>query len=113
MKDREGKEVSASEFIQRWKEGIKKITPLQQTNVQLNGTYLVLIGVIIGLYSTFHTKMWWMFIILLGSLVLVGVSWIGMKQKQHALKEMESLIKQASEEQTKQNEETKVPLGVG
>jgi len=96
--DREGKEVGAKEFIVRWGEGINKITPMQTTIIQLIGVLLMLVGVIIGLFIVWSTTKW-LFVILLGSFLLVIVNLIGTlkryatlylleKQKKEFLKEI-------------------------
>lgn len=90
MKDASGKEITTREFFSRWKEGMNSVTPMQQTNISIGGNILILIGVIIGLFSTWNTK--WLFIILLGSLFLVGVQMIGIFQRWIVLREMKKIL---------------------
>jgi len=84
--------MTPREFMKRWLEGIKQITPFQQTKVTLIGSILVLVGVIIGLYSTFILKVWWLFIILLGSFFITSMSLVGTYQKYQALKNIQEVI---------------------
>ena len=70
------------------------ITPLQQTKISLIGGCFVLIGVVIGLITTFITKTWWLFIILFGSLFLSGISFIGMIQRYWALDKINKQLKE-------------------
>lgn len=80
-------------FFGKWKRGIEAITPLQQTTVSLIGTVWVLVGIFVGLYATFTTEVWWLFIILLGSLLLSSMSFLGMLQRYFALKKVDELMK--------------------
>jgi len=84
--------MKPKEFFMRWKEGIKAITPYQQIKISLIGNVLVIIGVIIGLYSTFIIKIWWLFIILLGSFLLTLMNLLGSYQKYLALKNIREVI---------------------
>ena len=93
MRDKEGNYLTTKEFFERWKEGIQKITPLQQTKISLQGVLLVLVGVIIGLISTFMTAVWWLFIVLIGSLFLTSVNLIGTLQRYFALKKLDEEFK--------------------
>jgi len=88
MRDKEGNYLTLKEYFKRWGEGIQKITPLQQTSIQRNGIVLVLIGVVIGLCSTFATGTWWLFIILCGSLFLTIVNFIGIIQRLKVLRDV-------------------------
>ena len=78
--------MNISEFFHRWGEGIQKITPLQLTFQQLIGQIIVLIGIIVGLFVTFSYKQWWLFVILVGSLIVAGTSLIGVWQKYRILR---------------------------
>ena len=89
MRDKDGNYLTTKEFFKKWGEGIQKITPLQQVKIQRNSTWLVILGVVIGLYSTFATKVWWLFIILVGSFFLTIVNYIGIVQRLKILKDVE------------------------
>ena len=78
--------MTPREFFHRWGEGIQKITPLQLTFQQLIGQIIVLVGIIVGLFVTFSYKQWWLFIILIGSLIVAGTSLIGTWQKYRILR---------------------------
>lgn len=94
------------EFFKRWGEGIQMITPLQLTFQQLIGQTIVLFGIVIGLYVTFVNKQWWIFVILIGSLIVAGTSMIGVIQKYKILK-MYSMPIQKEEMKTTKKEERK------
>ena len=89
MRDKDGNYLTTKEFFKKWGEGIQNVTPLQQVKIQKNSTLLVILGVVIGLYSTFTTKVWWLFIILIGSFFLTIVNYIGIIQRLKILKDID------------------------
>ena len=93
-KDKEGKEVSLKEFITRWKEGISKVTPLQQTGSTIFFTYMMLVGILCGMIVAVLAwdKFWWGFIILLAAFGNTTVSLIGLNQKYAQLKQIYNQI---------------------
>ena len=103
MKDKFGNQITIKVFFQKWKEGIQQITPLQQTKINLLGISLMLAGVIIGLVTTFITRTWWLFIVLLGSLLLVCVNFLANLQKYLAYKKINEQIKGGANEQESTN----------
>jgi len=97
MEDKLGNKLTTKEFFQRWKEGIEKITPLQQTRISLMGNFLVIVGVLIGLYTTFKLGVWWLFIVLCGSLLLTSMGLLGILQKYFVLKRLNKLMEESNE----------------
>ena len=97
MRDRAGKEITVKEFFQRWKQGIQAVTPLQQTFISLIDNILVLIGVIVGLITTFLLGVWWLFIVLLGSLFLSSMGLLANLQKYIAFKDLQRRMKNVEE----------------
>ena len=91
--------MNTKEFFIRWGKGIQAITPFQQSKVNLMGGVLMLVGVIIGLILMFQTKTWWLFLILLGSLFIVGISNLANIQKYIALKRINGQMKLARQEE--------------
>jgi len=89
MRDKEGNYLTTKEFLARWKKGIQSVTPLQQTKISLQGVVLVLIGVVVGIVSSFMIGIWWLVIILFGSLFLTVINLIGTLQRYFSLKEIE------------------------
>jgi len=85
--------ITPREFMARWKQGIKDITPSQMNLITIQGNILVLIGVVIGLIVTYSTKTWWLFIILLGSLFITSMGLLGSIQKQIVLNEFKKAMK--------------------
>ena len=89
MRDKEGNYLTTKEFLERWKKGIQKVTPLQQTKISLQGVILVLIGVVVGIVSSFMTGIWWLLIVLCGSLFLTVINLIVTLQRYFSLKEID------------------------
>ena len=79
-KDKLGNQLTWKEFFQRWKQGMEEIEPLSQTKVSLIGNVIVVIGVISGLITMSMAGIWWVVIILIGSLFLTGISLLGTLQ---------------------------------
>jgi len=94
-----GEKVSPKEFMKRWKQGMKDVTPRQMGVINIFGSVLVLSGVLIGLVTTFLTKTWWLFIILIGSLFLTAMSFLSTIQKQMMLNEFEKQMKGGSQDE--------------
>lgn len=79
--DKQGKELTFKEFISRWKDGINKVTPMQQLKNQMVGYVIVCIGIAWGIIYTFILKQYWLFTILLGSSVITFSQIVGIMQK--------------------------------
>jgi len=98
FKDKEGKKLTTSEFITRWGEGIRDVTPLQKLKVQLQGTSLILIGLFCGLCISLYSyeKLWWVAIILVGALMVNGIQYLSMRQQKIMLINIEKNIKEGN-----------------
>jgi len=93
--DKQGNKLTYTEFMTRFKEGVKGVTQYQQTKMQLNSTYIMLIGILCGFVITFFNlkNLWWLSIILGAAFFNTGVSALGLWQKKIALGAMEKMIK--------------------
>ena len=91
FKDKYGNKITLSEFMSRWKSGMQGITPYQQTRMQLNSTYIMLIGILCGFVITFFNlkNLWWLSIILGAAFFNTGVSALGLWQKKIALQNIQ------------------------
>ena len=87
--DKDGKKLSSKEFIRRWKDGIERVTPLQQTKIQLMNYTPIFLGITGGIVASFYTKTWWLTIILFGSLGLTLIQALGIMQRYIALKRID------------------------
>lgn len=92
-KDKQGNELNFKQFMQRWKDGVNGITPLQQNKIQLQGTIISIAGIILGMIaSLFALKtLWWLEIVLIGALINTTISAIGIYQKVLMYKNFQSL----------------------
>lgn len=88
-KDKAGNKLTAKEFMQRWKEGIARVTPLQQTQNQINGYILVLIGELWGIFYSLVAQTLWLAIILIGGYMISKGQLTGIYQKKLILKQLE------------------------
>lgn len=93
-KDKSGKWIDAKEFLTRWKQGIEKVSPEFQLNVQIKSTWISLIGIVCGLIITFFNlkQFWWLSLILTGALGNVTMQLVSLIQKQKIEKGFSSLI---------------------
>ena len=87
--------------MSKWKEGLSGVTPLQQTKTNLFGVIIVLIGVFFGLYVTFTNQMYWLVLILCGSLILTTVQLLASLQKFWKLKAIDKIKKGLIKDGTK------------
>jgi len=89
--DKQGNKLTAKEFMERWRQGIEGLTPLQVTNTHLHSLKVALLGVILGLYYSVMAfkQLYWLFVILLGSLGILLSQWVVIWQKKKALERIE------------------------
>ena len=92
-KTKSGEQITWKEFFHRWKIGMESITPLQQTKMQINSTWIIIIGLIAGIViSAMNIKtLWWLLLILVGGLGNTAVQQMGLLQKKQILMRFESI----------------------
>lgn len=83
--------MNTKEFFSRWKGGIERITPMQMTRINMMGVILVAIGILIGIYSTYLTRTWWLLVVLIGSFIMVLMNVATILQKYFLLNAIEKL----------------------
>ena len=101
-----GEKITWKELGSRWKLGMQKVTPLQQCLITQWAQIVSGAGVIWGIVFSIRLAYWWMMVILIGGLILVGVQFLGNWQKKMILKKMDEVMKQAEEvniKEVKQN----------
>ena len=86
------------EFVSKWKTGIDMITPLQRTKVDLVSYSIILLGMVLGIIINIRAKVWWLVIVLSGSLCLVGLTYLGAIQKYRILSKFEKEVKENEQE---------------
>ena len=97
--DKKGEKLTTKEFVERMGEGIKEITPLQQTTTQINSTWVMIIGLLGGVVITIKSfkSLWWLTLILAAGLINTGISQLGLLQKRKTLRKMEEVYDSAEE----------------
>jgi len=92
-KNKSGNKLTYNQFMSKWKEGMRGITPYQQTRMQLNSTYIMLIGILCGFVITlFNLKnLWWLSIILGAAFFNTSISALGLWQKKVALQNIQPI----------------------
>jgi len=88
MKDKYGNQITTREFFSRWKQGIRDATPFQLIKINLMGVFIMIIGIAWGLYATYITGAYWLFLILIGSSFLTLTTLISMLKQYKALKDL-------------------------
>lgn len=88
-----GENISWKEFFKRWGKGIEGVTVLQQVQMQIQATWIIIIGITCGIIvSLFAIKtLWWLMIILIGGLYNTIIQLIGLFQKKRQMKAFEQL----------------------
>lgn len=83
----QGEKLTLTEFLTRWKEGIKKASltmPKQeQVEKQIKFTWIMLIGFVAGiLVSIYYAKtLWWVIIVLVGAIGNTTIQLIALYQQ--------------------------------
>lgn len=72
-----------SNFFKKWGEGIQKITELQKIKSQINSTWIVIIGIVLGIVVMAYSlrNFWWIEVILVGSLFNTLIGLLGLYQR--------------------------------
>jgi membrane protein YdbS with pleckstrin-like domain len=80
-----------SEFLDKWKRGILSVSELQKIIIQIRSTWLVILGIGLGLAVMFYNAktFWWMIIILIAAMVNTLVGLVGLYQKKIWLTKVE------------------------
>ena len=92
-KDKKGNKLSWKEFFKRWKHGIDGVTVMQQTKTQIQSSYIMMLGMFFGIIvsAANYEKFWWIIIVLIGGILNLGISLLGLYQKKHQLQYFENL----------------------
>ncbi len=67
----------------KWKQGIKAITPMQQIKVQILFNAIIILGLVLGVVFSFMAtnRLWWLIVVLFGAFGNSVVSMIALIQK--------------------------------
>jgi hypothetical protein len=93
-RDRDGRWIDRKEFMTRFKSGVNKVTPLQQTKSQLTFTWITVIGIICGIIVSIAKikTLWWLGIILVAALGNTMIGLIGIYQRYIQLNKIKQMI---------------------
>lgn len=105
MRDASGKKITVKEFMTRWKEGIQNVNQFQQTKINLFGYWIMIAGLLIGIITSIMSKVWWLVIVLSGSLIVTGVSTFVGIQKYLIFKDLEMQLKGGVENDNKEQDQ--------
>lgn len=88
-------EMKSKEFFQKWKQGIKNVPLLKQTQIQIRSHWIILFGIFLGIVVSFFNlkNLFWLTIILTGAFCNTAITLVGLKQKEEQLKLYDSIIK--------------------
>lgn len=94
-KPRTKEKVSIKQFFKEVKQGMEKVTPLQQSIITLWGLVISIIGIIWGIIFSIRIGYKWMAVILVGGLIVALMQLLGTWQRKTILKRMEQANEQA------------------
>lgn len=101
MRDKKGNKITYAEFFKRWRSGINNVvsnpTPLERVNMELNGTFIMLLGLITCLITIFFFMdkffvNWFAYgliLIFIGNIMTTGLKFFGLKEQRRFLKSLE------------------------
>ena len=86
-------EIKQKGFLEKWKEGIQMISPLQSLQAQQKSNYVMLVGLVAGMIVMLWKlkDFWWVELILAASLFNQSMSMIGIWQKIKIIKKLEEV----------------------
>lgn len=96
--NKKGEHKTWREFFKEWKQGMERVSPLQQSYITLFGLIISIIGIIWGIIFSLRIAYYWMSVILIGGLIVAGVQYLGTWQKKTILKNMEDAYNTAEKE---------------
>ncbi|RLG10587.1 hypothetical protein DRN69_08810 [Candidatus Pacearchaeota archaeon] len=94
-KAKDGSKLTFKEFMNRWKSGIEGVTPLQQKKIALLSYLPIFAGIIWGIVVTIMGKVYWLTLILCGSLPITTIQFISTLQQYSSIKKVEEAMKNA------------------
>ena len=88
-KTKSGEVITWKEFYKRWKLGVEGIGAYQQTKMQIQSIWIIIIGLLCGItICTFNLKtLWWLMIILIGGLYNSSIQLLNLYQKKKQIKQ--------------------------
>ena len=90
--------MNAKEFLSRWIEGMKNITPVQQLQMKTSAYFGGMLGLIFATITLFFTGTWQFTIFLLFMIVIQYIEWVGARQSYKNALMIEGQIKRQEKE---------------
>ena len=93
-------------FIERWKEGISNIPPVKLSQIAIRGSWITIIGIIVGIIITTinYKNYWWFVIILSGALINSITAIIGQYKQLWAYQKIDKMYEELKKiEEVKEN----------
>jgi hypothetical protein len=91
------RKLGRKEFMNKLKDGVERISPIQKTKAELRGMIITLLGIITGLIATPIIRVkgvwFWVEIILVGSFIISIVQLISKMQLYSVQKKQDEIIK--------------------
>ncbi len=99
MKTKKHGNITLKEYMQRWKEGMLSITPLQKAHADMTGFLLGTIGLILALVTMLYINRWYFTLFIIG---IIWMQWAGFKKSRMTYFEIRNALKQL--------EQNKIPI---
>lgn len=90
--------MNPKEFLRRWIEGIKNITPVQQLKSRCIGTIGCIAGLILILIVMIMRRVWYVIVLMFFLLFLQVIQYLGTRQQYLAMKEIQEEVKPIEKE---------------
>jgi membrane glycosyltransferase len=87
-------EQNNKSFLEKWKAGIEKVTPLQRLEATQRSNWIMIVGLIAGMIVMLWKlkDFWWIELILGASLFNQVMTMIGMQQQIKAFRKVEEIM---------------------
>lgn len=95
---KDGTKHTWREFFKQWKEGMQKVTPLQQCITTQFGHVISGIGVIWGIIFSYRLEYYWMMVILIGGMIVLSMQYLANWQKKMIIKFPENYLRIMTEQ---------------
>ncbi len=90
--DKYGNYLTIRQYIKKWEKGIEGVTPLQQAGMTFRSTWIILLGITLGIFVCFLNlkTLWWLLVILIGALFNTIIQQIAGYQRLQILRRLEN-----------------------
>lgn len=87
------RELGHKEFMERWKDGMMRITPIQLTKADIKAIIGSMVGTLVAIYIFIfvHNQLWIVAVIMFFNLILQGSQLIAKLQQLNTLEQFESI----------------------